>query len=315
MNIRPFQAGDEAAQLQIYNAAAANLTRFKPATIVDIQRRVQAKDFDPATRFYAIDNGRPVAYCSYQTNGRIGYPWALPGNESAADPLFTHTLAVMKERGIRGAFSAYRQDWPTINDYFSQRQFTLAREMVNFVMRFEDMPTPTAGSRLNIEPAKISDASGIFALDPSVFRVASAEGLGETLFKNPHIAPGSIFVLRSRSDGGVVAAGLFIRDGSFADPLAVDSLMPCFRLGAFGTEGMSTKRVRGLFSFVAKPDKSLHVHGMDMLCHATNLLRDDDENICYAAQVASDAPVLFAFYQRTFERQGGFPVYERDLTK
>ena len=46
MNIRPFQTGDEAAQLEIYNAAAAQQTKFKPAILADIQWRTQAKDFD-----------------------------------------------------------------------------------------------------------------------------------------------------------------------------------------------------------------------------------------------------------------------------
>ena len=32
-----------------------------------------------------------------------------------------------------------------------------------------------------------------------------------------------------------------------------------------------------------------------------------------AAQVASDAPALHGFYQRVFERQGSFPVLEREL--
>ena len=111
----------------------------------------------------------------------------------------------------------------------------------------------------------------------------------------------------------VAAAALFVTDNSYADPRVVDAMMPCFRLGAFGTEGMTHKRIQGLFSFVARPDKALHGHGMDLLCEATNRLRDDDEVACYAAQAASDAPALFAFYQRSFERQGSFPVYEREL--
>jgi hypothetical protein len=89
--------------------------------------------------------------------------------------------------------------------------------------------------------------------------------------------------------------------------------MPCFRLGAFGTEGMTTKRIKGLFSFVTKPDRSVFSVGMDLLSYACNMLTDDDEIGCYAAQVASDAAALNAFYQKTFERQGSFPVFEKDL--
>jgi hypothetical protein len=102
---------------------------------------------------------------------------------------------------------------------------------------------------------------------------------------------------------------------NYADPRAVDASMPCFRLGAFGTEGMTTKRICGLFSFVARPDRSIFANGMELMSYATRMLRDDDEISCFAAQVASDASALCAFYERTFVKQGSFPIYERDLTK
>ena len=142
MNLRTFRPGDEVAQLQIYNTAAAALPKFKPASALDLQRRIEAKDFDPATRLYAEDNGKVIGYCTYQLNGRVGYPWCLPGFESAAEPLFAQTLSAMKTRGIAKAFSAYRKDWPTITAFFEKQAFLLAREMVNFVMAFENMPTP-----------------------------------------------------------------------------------------------------------------------------------------------------------------------------
>jgi hypothetical protein len=108
---------------------------------------------------------------------------------------------------------------------------------------------------------------------------------------------------------------MFITNAQYADPRGVDSSMPCFRLGAFGTEGMTHKRIKGLFSFVAKADRNLFSVAMDLLSYAAMRLKDEDEIMCYAGQVASDAPALLAFYQRTFERQGSFPVYELDLTK
>jgi len=78
---------------------------------------------------------------------------------------------------------------------------------------------------------------GIFALDPSVFRVPTAEALQTALFQNPWFKPDNLFVMRIRKDDAPVAAGIFITDGQYADPRAVDAGMPCFRLGAFGTEG------------------------------------------------------------------------------
>jgi hypothetical protein len=315
VKIRPFQPGDEYAQLEIYNAAAASLSKFKPASIPDIQRRTQAKDFDSATRLYAEEQGRVVAYCTYQSNGRIGYPWSLPGFEATVEPLFVQTLQSMRQRGQTRAFTAYRKDWPTITEFFQRHGFILAREMVNFIMSFENMPTPSARVSTAIAPATIEDVPGIFALDPTVFRVPTAEALQKALFENPWFKPDNLFVMRIRKDDAPVAAGVFITEAQYADPRAVDPDMPCFRLGAFGTEGMTTKRIRGLYSFVARPDRNVFSLGMDLLSFATMRLRDEDEISCYAAQVASDATALHAFYQRTFERQGSFPVFERDLTK
>jgi len=313
VDIRPFQPGDEFEQLKIYNTVAGALPKFKPATLLEIQRRISGKDFDPKGRFYAIENGTVVGYCAYHRNGRVSYPWCLPGFESAAAPLFAHTLQAMKQAGIRKAFSAYRKDWPGITDFFLQNGFFLAREMINFVMAFENTPTTSTRPGSVISQATPDDAAGIFALDPSVVRVASPVALKEALWNNPWIRPESIFVQRNKSDGTPLAAGIFITNADYADPRAVDTSMPCFRLGAFGTEGMTTKRIKGLFSFVTKPSRSAFSTGMDMLGYAINLLKDDDEITSYAAQVASDAPALLAFYQQTFERQGSFPVFEREL--
>jgi hypothetical protein len=281
--------------------------------MVEIQRRTSARDFDPGTRFYAEDQGNVVGYCMFQTNGRVGYPWCLPGHEAAAEPLLARALQAMKEKGIRKAFCAYRKDWPAITDFFQKHGFSLAREIVNFVMGFENMPTPSARWGSSVTPAKVEDIPAIFALDPTVFRVKDAAALEDAVWKNPWFGQDSLFVLRG-ADGLPQAAGIFITNALYSDPRAVDSSMPCFRLGAFGTEGMTTKRIRGLFSFVTRPDRNLFAAGMDLLGYATLQLKDDDDISCYAAQAASDSPALFSFYQRTFERQGSFPVFERDLS-
>jgi hypothetical protein len=314
MELRHFQKGDEAVQLQIYNTAAANLPKFKPATIVEIQRRTMARDFDPQSRVYAVKQNQVVGYCTFQSNGRVSFPWCLPGYEDLANTLFTRTIDIMRQRGFRTAFSAYRNDWPAINLFFENNGFVKVRDMVNYKLMFENMPTP--GSRVNshISPATPDDAADIFALDPSVFRVSTPEALKDALWKNPYIAPNALYVLRS-STGTVTAAAIFITNAEYADPRAVDASMPCFRLGAFGTEGMTAKRLKGLFSFVTKSDRNLPSIGMDLLGYAADRLRDEDDIWCYAAQVASDAVGLHAFYQRVFEKQGSFPVHERDLTR
>jgi hypothetical protein len=313
VRISPFQPGCEFDQLAVYNTAAAALPKFKPTTLVELQRRISARDFDPNTRFFAYENGQVTGYCSYQKNGRVGYPWTMPGSEAVAEPLFAHTLEAMKSRGIKKVFTAYRKDWPNITGFFEKHGFALAREIINFTPEQENMPTSSSRLGSTVTQATPDDAAAIHALDPSVFRVSSVEALKDALWYNPYIAPECIFVMRNKSDGVAMAAGIFVRDPLYAEPKAVDPDMPCFRLGAFGTEGMTTKRIRGLFSFVTKPEKNITLVGMDMLGYSMNLLKDDDDITRYAAQVASDAPALLSFYQRIFERQGSFPVYERQL--
>ncbi len=93
MEIRTYQPGDDVAQVSIYNEAAADLPKFKAATLDEIRRRARAADYDPSTRFVAVVDRRPVAYAVFQTNGRVSYPWCRKGHETAAQPLFERVLA------------------------------------------------------------------------------------------------------------------------------------------------------------------------------------------------------------------------------
>ena len=94
------------AAAHLYNEAAAALPRFKPATLDEVRRRCHAADFDPATRFYAEENGLVVGYATFQMNGRVSFPWCRKGCESLAEPLLQTALSAMKERGMRRAWSA-----------------------------------------------------------------------------------------------------------------------------------------------------------------------------------------------------------------
>jgi hypothetical protein len=88
--------------------------------------------------------------------------------------------------------------------------------------------------------------------------------------------------------------------------------MPCFRLGAFGTEDMNTKRLNGLFSFLAADARDTHPLALDLMGYAAYKLRDTDVET-FAAQVPSDAGHLLRFYKQYFQRQASFPVLERTL--
>src|SRR5262249_47319567 len=144
MTIRTFGPGDDVAQVGIYNEAAADLPRFKPATIDEVRRRCRAPDFDPGTRFFAVAGGRPVAYAGFHANGRVSYPWCRKGHESFAEPLLAAVLGAMKARGLPRAFAAYRADWPAQVEFFQRHGLVHARDMVNFALDLTEMPTPAA---------------------------------------------------------------------------------------------------------------------------------------------------------------------------
>jgi hypothetical protein len=310
MNIRNFQPGDELIQVEIYNQAAASLAKFKAATLGEVQRRVKARDFDPATRFYAEEAGQVRGYVTYNSNGRVSFPWTVPGYEKLREPLFQTLMAALARRGHRRLFTAYREDWPSIHQFFLDHGFRKKRDMVNFVMNLVDMPTPAARPSTTYTPLEPADLPDLLALAPEVLLVHDLTELRRWLLSNPYFPADNLFVLRSRTERTPVAVGILVNDLSYADPTVLDANMPCFRLGAFGTEGMQTKRVKGMFSFLAKQDRNLNQLAMDLLGQASYRLRDDDIGTL-AAQVPSDAPALLNFYNRTFTLRGSFPIFEK----
>lgn len=313
LNIRTYRPGDELAQVEVYNAAAASLPRFKAATRHEILRRIRAADFDPSSRLYAEKKGRVVAYATFQANGRVSYPWCLPGEESCADTLFDALLAAMRAGGLPGAWAAYRPDWTGIHQFFLARAFTKVRDICNYILDLVDMPTPSARLGSPMSPLAPADLPTLFDLGQGILRLSDVPALERLVFRNPLVPPESWFCLRSRHDGRLLAVGLLVVDSTFARPAAVDADMPCFRLGAFGTENLTHKRINGLFSFLARPDPGLNALAMDLLGQAAYRLRDFDDMESLAAQVPSDASHLLAFYERSFRRQGSFPVFERVL--
>src|SRR5262245_63292906 len=123
MTIRTFEAGDDAAQVSIYNEAAGELPKFKPASLDEVRRRLRAPEFDPGSRFFAVADGRPVGYASFAPSGRVSFPWCRKGHERFAGPLFDFVLAAMRQRGLKRAFAAYRADWPAVGEFFLQQGF------------------------------------------------------------------------------------------------------------------------------------------------------------------------------------------------
>lgn len=312
MSIRTYQPGDDTALVSIYNEAAAHLPRFKAATLDEVRRRCLAADFDPGTHFFAVQQNQTVGYARYHINGRVSYPWCRQGHEQQAEPLMEAVLQSMRQRGIQRAFAAYRSEWAGQAEFFLQHGFHKAREMINYVLDILEMPTPAGNPSQNVSALAREDIPAVLQLSPEVYHVHSEAELEQHLFHNPRFPPDAVFALRGRSDAKLLAVGVLVVNDSYADPRQVDSGMPCYRLGAFGTEGMQTKRINGLFSFVADPSRNVLAMGLDLLGHCTMILRDTDI-ATFAAQVPSDVEPLARFYRQYFRRQGSFPVFERQL--
>jgi hypothetical protein len=144
MALRTYQAGDETAKVSIYNEAAADLPKFKPASLDEVRRRCLASDFDKTSLLFAMEGNQPVGYAGFAKNGRVNYPWCRKGQEKWTEPLLQAVLEAMKQKGIPSAFAAYRTDWPMQKDFFLAHGFAQTREMINYYLDLAEMPTPAA---------------------------------------------------------------------------------------------------------------------------------------------------------------------------
>ena len=311
MNIRTFQPGDEAAQAALFNVAAFALPGFKPATADDVKKRTRARGFDPGTRFYAEDGGQLVGYCTLEpAQGRVSVPWCRKGHEAAAGPLFDAALTAARARGLTKVFAAYRRDWEPVLAFLTGRGFAVVREMVNYWADPVDLPTLVNRSKLPIDRLKRTDVPAVAAMGGNLLRL-SPDALESYFFANPYFPAEACLVLRA-PDGAPMAVAIGLESGTYADVKKVDPLAPCFRLGAFGTEGLSTKRVNGLFSFmVANPANALTA-GLALLSETSQEMTEGTVT-ALAAQCPTDAPHLVAFYTRYFKEHGRFPVLEKRL--
>jgi hypothetical protein len=312
MTIRSYQTGDEHAQARIYNTAAAVLPSFKPSTPEEIARRYKPDDPDSTTRYYATENGEVVGYSAFGSNGRVSYPWCLPGAESHQEPLLETMLAAMKERGLPEAWAAYRGDWVAVLNFLRARGFHDKRTMINYVA---DVSRLAGSDRLPanrlIEPLKQEDLPRLIALGLGVFQDVNNQELERFYWSNSFYRfAESLCALKKADSHQIAGVFLLVVDDRFADPTKIDAAMPCFRLGAFGTERERHKRVTGLFScvFTDPADGDL------MLSAAVGSLARHSQLTHIAAQAPSDAVSLCGWYDRFFERQGSFPILSRQLT-
>ena len=311
MNIRTFQPGDERIQAGLFNVTSFRLPGFKPAQETEVQKRTRARGFDPGTRFYAEEGGQVVGYCTLDPGQqRVSFPWCKPGFESAAPQLFDAVLNAARQRGITKVFTAYRRDWDAINKFFTDTGVAKVRDMINYAADPVDLPTVASRTGQPIRRLQKSDLPLVAEMGKGVIRVPP-EQLERYFFANPYFPAEAVLVLKGK-DESPVAVGIGLEASQYADVKMVDPLAPCFRLGAFGTEGLNVKRVNGMFSFVAKPEHILS-GGLGLLAEASQEMTEGTVSTL-AAQCPSDAPQLVNFYTRYFKEQGRFPVFERAIS-
>lgn len=311
MNIRTFQPGDEITQAALFNVTAYALPGFKAASADDVKKRTRGRGFDPASRFYAEEGGQVVGYCTLEPEqGRISFPWCKKGFEAAAGPLFDAAIQSARARGLTKVFAAYRRDWQSVLQFLTDRGFAAAREMINYWADPVDLPTLVNRSKLPINRLQRSDVPAVAAMGRGIIRLPDDE-LETYFFANPYFPAEAFLVLRA-PDGAPMAVAVGLESSTYADVKKIDPLAPCFRLGAFGTEGLNTKRVNGLFSYlVANPQQALTA-GLALLSETSQEMADGTVN-ALAAQCPSDAPHLVNFYTRYFKEHGRFPVLEKQL--
>ena len=307
MLIRNYQPGDEHAQAEIFNTVAGKLPKFKPATAEEIGRRYATSDHDPTSKFYAIVDGRVVGYAVLNPNGRISYPWCLPGGADAQSPLLEAVLKGLGDRGCSQAWATYRADWSTVIEFFKSHGFTQSREFINYVTEVARLPKTTLTPSLKLAPLDRSDAPAVWRLGQGLFE-ADPERLESFYFRNTYFEPDCVYTLKQSSVDSPIGVAVAITNPKYADPTKVDAAMPCFRLGAIGTESDRHKRINGMFSCVFRTD------GAGELLLAEAALRFTRARLTHAAaQAPSDRLELVQFYDRYFQRQGAFPILSRRL--
>lgn len=312
MRIRTYQPGDEHAQARIYNEAAGSLPAFKPAAPEEIARRYEGDDAGPGSRFYAEIDGEVVGYAVFCTNGRVSYPWCLPGAEIVRVPLLDAVLAEMGSRGLPEAWAAYRSDWSAVLEFFKGHAFHEKRQMINYLAEVAWMPDRRdLPDDRTIEPLNRAEVAQLTALAPSLFASLEPHSLEAFFWENPHYDfSESLYALIERRSGKVLGVSLLVMSDRFADPSKIDAAMPCFRLGAFGTERERHKRVNGLFSCVFLDEAE-----GELLLAAPDWSRARQAGLTHvAAQAPSDSSALCAFYDGHFHRQGAFPILARPLS-
>lgn len=307
MQIRDYQPGDETAQVAIYNAAASGFPAFKPASVEEVGRRYGNPNGEPRFRLYAVENGQVVGYVAANANGRMSYPWCLPEWQSLREPLLLQLLKTLRAQGWRETYVAYRADWTPILNFMKHLGFEHRRDVVNYVAPVERLATALAAQpRLKTMSFREKNVGRLAETGKGVLGSQDPQLLSAFYLQNPYLRAEDVFVaVQGDQETGF---GVTIRNEAYADPTQINPQMPCFRLGAFGTETERHKRVQGMVSVLP----GTTTIGAALLAEAVRRLQAAGIRQA-AAKAPSDRPELIALYDRYFDRQGAFPILVKGL--
>jgi hypothetical protein len=215
----------------------------------------------------------------------------------------------MTTLGFPEAWAASRADWSPELAFFEEQEFGPVREMVKFVAETGASPRTPVPAGLALGALSRDELPQILELGESLFAEDDPDHLARFYWENPFFTPDSLYAVRSdHGRGQVVGAAIAVIDSRYADPSRLDAAMPCFRLGALGTERERHKRVNGMVSCLFA-DEAV---GEALLAEAAR--RFEAGGLAHAAgQARSDRLDLVAFYDRFFRRQGSFPILSRSL--
>ena len=215
----------------------------------------------------------------------------------------------MSERGCPEAWLAYRADWSPVLDFFREHRFTPLREMVNYISELAPLPRAPIPEGQVIAPLVREELPQLLALGKGLIAEDDPDALAEFFWENPFFPAESLYALESPDGGKLRGAALVVGNLGYADPTAIDAAMPCFRLGALGTERDRHKRINGMFSCMFEDEAAAEA----LLAEAVRRL--EHAGLTHiAAQAPSDRPELITFYDRWFRRQGAFPILARRLS-
>ena len=201
-------------------------------------------------------------------------------------------------------FGAYRRDWEPVLGFLTSRGFAVTREVINLWAE-PDRTAHACGSRKNADkPPRRADLPAVVAMGRGILRLPESE-LESYFFANPYF-PVEAFLVQRATDGTPTAMAIGLENSLYADVKKVDPLAPCFRLGAFGSEGLNAKRINGLFSFLVANPANAITAGLALLHEASEEMTDGTVT-ALAAQCPSDAPHLARLLLAVLSRTRPFP--------